>query len=160
MIDHLLLSPKYWCFLCQLTKQILSMVDAVKCPICLYMLHQPIELPCHAYAICSLCLKEWIRVTVHSSAPAAIQSPVFSPPSSYSLQSLSLHNGALYILWDRCYGLSLQHTPLPSAQQAMIAAQVLHELLQNSTIQPPTRGAISTYKFLYQTSTCLEAVSH
>ena len=70
-----------------LTKQILSMVDAVKCPICLYMLHQPIELPCHAN-VCSSCLKEWILGFVSlydSSAPAAIQSPVFSPPSSYSL---------------------------------------------------------------------------
>ena len=50
------------------TKQILSMVDAVKCPICLYMLHQPIELPCHAY-VCSSCLKEWIRVTVGLKCP-------------------------------------------------------------------------------------------
>ena len=51
------------------TKQILSMVDAVKCPSCLYMLHQPIELPCHAYAVCSSCLKEWIRVTVRLKCP-------------------------------------------------------------------------------------------
>ena len=50
------------------TKQILSMVDAVKCPICLYMLHQHIELPCHAY-VCSSCLKEWIRVTVRLKCP-------------------------------------------------------------------------------------------
>ena len=50
------------------TKQILSMVDTVKCPICLYMLHQPIELPCHAY-VCSSCLKEWIRVTVRLKCP-------------------------------------------------------------------------------------------
>ena len=49
-------------------KQILSMFDAVKCPICLYMLHQPIELPCHAY-ICSSCLKVWIRVTVRLKCP-------------------------------------------------------------------------------------------
>ena len=33
-----------------LTKQILSMVDAVMCPIYLdSVLHQPIQLPCHAY---------------------------------------------------------------------------------------------------------------
>ena len=51
------------------TKQILSMVEAVKCPICLYMLHQLIELPCHAYAVCSSCLKEWIRVTVRLQCP-------------------------------------------------------------------------------------------
>ena len=62
------------------TKQILSMVDAVTCPICLDTLHQPIELPCNAY-VCNGCLTEWICV------PAAIQSPVFSRPSSNSLQS-------------------------------------------------------------------------
>ena len=50
------------------TKQVLSMVDTVKCPICLYMLHQPIELPCHAY-VCSSCHKEWIRVTVRLKCP-------------------------------------------------------------------------------------------
>ena len=50
------------------TKQILSMVDAVKCPICLYMLRQHIELPCHAN-VCSSCLKEWIRVTVRLKCP-------------------------------------------------------------------------------------------
>ena len=51
------------------TKQILSMVNAVKCPICLYMLHQPISratMPCLCLWLVS---KEWIHVTVRLKCP-------------------------------------------------------------------------------------------
>ena len=63
------------------TKQILSMFDAVKCPICLYMLHQPIDhaMPMFVVGV----LRSGFVSLYDSSAPAAIQSPVFSPPSSY-----------------------------------------------------------------------------
>ena len=69
------------------TKQMLSMVDAVKCPVCLYMLHQPID---HAMPLFVVgVLRSGFVSLYDSSAPAAIQSPVFSPPCSYQPQSLS-----------------------------------------------------------------------
>ena len=40
----------------------------VNIAIMFHMLHQPIELPCHAY-VCSWCLMEWICVTVRLKCP-------------------------------------------------------------------------------------------
>ena len=105
------------------------MVDAVTYPICLDILHQPIELPCHAY-VCSGCLTEWIRVTVQLKCPCC-----------YSITSLQLAKLKqppeliIRLLGDimahctscetdvvaRAYNThSLQHTPLWSAQQATV----------------------------------------
>ena len=73
------------------TKQILSIVDSLS-PICLDMLHQPIELPCHAY-FCIWCLKEWIRVTVRLKCPCcysvtSLQLAELKQPSELIIQLL------------------------------------------------------------------------
>ena len=140
------------------TKQILSMVDAVMCPICLDMLHQPIELPCRAY-VCSSCLKEWIRVTVRLKCPCCYSVTSLQPAELKQPPELIIRLlGDVMVHCTSCgtdvaaRTYNTHHCHQHNKPQLMIAAEVVHELLQNSstcTIQLPTGGAVSAYTQCY-----------
>ena len=121
------------------TKQMLSVVDAVMCPICLDMLQQPIELPCHAY-VCDWCLKEWICVTLRLKCPCCY--------SVTSLQPAELKQPPELIIWllgdimvhckfcgaevaARAY--NTHHCSLHNKSEVMVASQVVYEILQSSS---------------------------
>ena len=81
------------------------------------LLHQPIQLPCHAY-VCGWCLKEWICVTVQLEVPLLLLSHQSSASRAQKqhvqlLCDIVMHCGTDVVA-------SLQHTPLRSAQQATV----------------------------------------
>ena len=80
------------------------------------LLHQPIQLPCHAY-VCGWCLKEWICVTVRLKCPCCYSVTSLQPAELKQhvqlLCDIVMHCGTDVVP-------SLQHTPLRSAQQATV----------------------------------------
>ena len=145
---------------CLVADDNLSVLKDLKCPLCLEVVNQPLELPCRAL-VCAKCMKQWIVVS------ADVQCPCCYDPAPLHLNPAPTL--VLNILGDvliHCAVCSRdikarsfddhQCTPAPTEEEMVAAAGVLRRMSSTSPENPvltcPTGGRVSTHA--HTTDTC------
>ena len=135
--------------------QTLSAIDHLRCPVCLEILSQPVELPCRA-VVCASCIISWLTVSASSQCPCCfsetpLDSAFINPAPSLILKLL----GDILVSCPNCRvdvkaGSLDNHqcTPQPqrvSKDELQVTSSVIHQLLSESpenVVEIPTRGTV------------------
>ena len=136
--------------------QTLSAIDHLKCPVCLEVLSEPVELPCRA-VLCATCITSWLTISASSQCPCCYsQTPLdpvhINPASSLILDLL----GDILVYCPICKlevkaGAFHQHQCSPQSKKVdrdelQTTTSVIQQLLSQSpenVVELPTRGTVS-----------------
>ena len=128
-----------------------NILQHLKCPLCLEVVKQPLELPCKAL-VCTKCIRQWIVMSADVQCPCCCDTAplLLNPAPTLVLKIL----GDLLIHCAACSrdikARSFddhQCTPSPTEEEMIAAAGVLRRMSstspENPVLQCPTRGRVS-----------------
>ena len=136
--------------------QTLSAIDHLKCPVCLEILSQPVQLPCQSL-VCASCVTGWLTVSASSQCPCCFSDTALDPGSINPAPSLILQLlGDVLVdcptckvcVKSRSFG-EHQCTPQPkrvNQDELQVTSSVIHQLLSESPenlVEIPTKGTVS-----------------
>ena len=141
---------------CIANTQTLSAIDHLRCPICLEILSQPVELPCRA-VLCAACIIRWLTFSACTRCPCCYSETPLDPAQINPASSLILE-----LLQDIIVSCSLckvemkagtldQHQCSPqlktvAREELQTTASVIQQLLSQSpenVVELPTKGTVS-----------------
>ena len=135
--------------------QTVSAIEHLKCPVCLEILSQPVEMPCRAL-VCASCVISWLITSACSKCPCCFSDTPLDPASINPAPSLILKLlGEVLVCCPVCntsvnVGVLDMHQCTPQVQSVskdlQVTSTVIQELLSKSpdnVLEIPTGGTVS-----------------
>ena len=133
-----------------LATQALSAIQHLKCPLCLEILSQPIELPCRSL-VCASCATSWFTISASCQCPCCFSDTPLDPSIINPAPSLitQLLRDVLVVcptcqLDVKSRAFSEHQCSLQvNEDQLHVTSSVIQQLLSENVVKIPTRGTVS-----------------